>query len=294
MLRCCLVSVVFAAMKTYASVTIESVLVWPDSQDSVTRFSSDKGALREVHDIHENSHIEISFSLDGKAASYKHVGLLLQDKGSTDSIIGTLPSIHVPMTQVAGSTKSFKAVIDLSGMRTVNPEGTTFQLIALIAPQNSTSAVRKDIGKVRLVTSGTRQDPILVSGGRKIVPELASYAPAKVIKHMFKPEPARSSPFYSLVFTIASVSIPTLLLLLGIWKVQVNAKGLVSGEVSRLILTGLTAAFIVLMVAFFAFLNLVQTVMLFLVLIGPLVLVGNRVLCHVRASGDLRDVYSSD
>lgn len=274
---------------THASVVIEGISVWPDAHDSATRFSSDKGTLREIHEIQENGRIELNIAMDGKASQYKHVGLLLQDKGGSAGMIGSHPSIHIPMNSTGGSSKTFKAVFDLSGMRTVNPDGSTLQVSVLIVPESGSAPVRKDIGKLRLVKSSSRQDPVVVGDNKKIIPELSSFVPAKVIKHMFKPEPARSAPFYSVVFTGLTLAVPVLLLLLGLWKMGVNVKGIKYDGISRVMFTGLIGAFIALMGAFFAVLNLVQTTALFLVLLAPLVLVGNRVLCQLRASGDIRD-----
>ena len=276
-----------------AAVSIEAITVWPDSSDTGTRYSSDKGVLREIHEIQENFRFELNLALDGKAASFKHVGLLFEDTNSGSGVIGTIPSVHIPMNSTGGSSKVFKAVYDLSKARTVNPDGTTFRVFALIVPETGSAPVRKDLGKVRLAKSSIRQDPVAV-GSKKIVPELASYVPDKVIKHMFKPDPARSAPFFSLLFTGITLTVPTLFLLLGLWKLGANARGLKTGGVSSLVFAGLLAAFVSLMVAFFGFLNLVQTSALFLVLLVPLVLIGNRVLCQVRAAGDLRNVYSSD
>ena len=266
-----------------ASVKIESIVLWPDAHDSATRFSSDKGSLRDIHDVHETGQIELVISADGKPAEFEHVGLLFSDKPAKSStVLGAHPSIHIPLKSTKDSAKVFKAVFDFSSMRTVNPEGGLLDLAALIVPANGTDPVRKELGKIRLGKSPSRGE------SKRIIPELSSFVPEKVIKHMFKPEPSRASPFYSLIFTGLALTVPILVLLWGLFKTGINAKSLVG--VPRLAFTGLMCAFMGLMAAFFAFLNLVQPVAIFLLLLGPLVIVGNRVLCQVRATGDIRDV----
>ena len=112
------------------------------------------------------------------------------------------------------------------------------------------------------------------------------YAPLPVIDHVFKPLPVQANPFLTLIFLGTVIAVPLIGFASGAKFLGVNAIG-ASSSSSVVFFSGI-AAFVTLMVLFFAALNLVQTVALALILSVPMCVAGNRFLCQLRASGDLQ------
>jgi hypothetical protein len=257
------------------------------------KFSFDKGSISKPVEIHDRSKFSVTLKSNEDKPDY--VGIMFEAQTSPGvGIVGTHPSLHVTMKPASTGSSTYKAEINFSDKRTMDPAGGEYKATVLIASSKSSSNSSKIVlGNVNISSSFSRAPSIEIIPGLKVIPELANYYPQTPIAHQFKPPHSRANPTITSVFLVLAIAVPVFTFFGGVSVLGVNM-GNFTGASRITFFTGL-GGFVALMGMFFAFLNFVQTCALFVILLVPLAVVGNRMLCQVRTMGALsQKVAASD
>ncbi len=219
-----------------------------------------------------------------KTVKPKQVALLFE-RSTKSGPIGTHPSVQVALWTSSKASAVYQGRVALSSKKHVDPEGGVYYLGLLAAGAGSEDALRLYLGHIHIPKSSSRNSTEVGEAHTKYIPELSEFHELPAIYHKFaEPEP-RASPVTSSVFALLAVILPISLFVFGVFRLDMNVKGLMNAS-SCAFAIGI-AAFLAILAMFFRSWNLVETSAAAIALSLVMVLVGNRVLCEIRAHGHL-------
>jgi len=254
--------------------TVGSLEIVTSIGNANVKHSFDKGSISGSIELNDRSKFSVNLASDDNIT---YVGMLSEEQKSGNGIIGTHPSVHIAFRPVSEGSNTYESEVNFAEKKTTNPNGGTYSVTLLVASSDSGS---------KKIPLGSIKIPALHSGSSDThIRELRAYFPDPVIVHQFKPPQERANPKFSILFAILSIMIPILGFSRGVSVLGMNMKNFTSS--TRYIFFGGIASFVGLMGMFFAYLNFVQTVALAIILVVPLAVVGNKLLCQVRTAGDL-------
>jgi hypothetical protein len=254
--------------------------IWENTNKSKKLFSYKEGAkLSPAVVLPDQSYAEVEITdkagIKMKAAQ---VAFMFGDETTGTPVMGTHPSVQVPLRASSAGGYIFRGDLSMSRMRTTNPKGGLFAVTLLVG--DDSGHLMHSLGRVTIPASKERLNS--VGDGIK---ELSDFLPLPVIEHTFRPPAVTANPLITTVFTVMCIAVPVLMFLSGVRSLDFNLKGL--SNITSLVFASGAAAFAGLMALFFGALNLVQTVAGVVILLVPLSFVGNRVLSQLRTSGEL-------
>lgn len=254
--------------------------IWESTDKSKKLFSYKEGAkLSPAIVLPDQSYAEVEVTdKSGKKMKPVQVSLMFGDETTGAPLVGTHPSVQVPLRSSLAGGYIFRGELTVSRMKSTNPRGGLFAVTLLVGDESGN--LMHSLGKVTIPASKDRLNA--VGEGIK---ELSDFLPLPAIEHTFRPPAVAANPLITVVFTILCVSVPVLVFLSGLTGLNLNIKGL-SNLTSLLFASG-TGLFATLMLLFFVALNLVQTVAGVVVLMIPMSFIGNRLLSQIRTSGEL-------
>ena len=248
--------------------------IWTSNDKSKKLFSFKEGAkLSPAVVLGDQSYTEVEITDEsGKKLKPAQVSLLVTDETTGVVPVGAHPSIQIALKTSSAGGSIYRNSFNFTSMRYVNPRGGLFS-VSLIVGDDS-GKLMHSLGKVTIP-----------SAEDKLNSAADEYLLLPRIEHTFKPPAVSANPLITTIFTILCSSVPLVIFLGGVRNMQVNVKGLSS--LTSVAFFGGSAVFGLLMILFFAALNLVQTVAAVLMLGVPMSLIGNRVLSQMRTSGEL-------
>lgn len=254
--------------------------MWESSSKSKKVFSYKEGAkLSPSIVLSDNSYIEVELTGQGGAkVTPAQVALLFAEENPVTVVMGSHPSVQVPLKKSAAGGSIYRGELNLGSLRTMSPRGGLCS-VRLVAGDLA-GTLMHSLGKVMIPRIEHKLNT--VGDGIK---ELSNFLAWPEIHHIFKSPAAVANPLITNVFTFITVVVPVMMFMAGLGRLQLNIKGI--SNVTSAVFFSLAGSFVVLLTWFFAALNLVQTVAGATILAVPLCIVGNRLLRQVRTSGDL-------
>jgi hypothetical protein len=249
--------------------------IWESSDKSKKIFSYKEGAkLSPTVVLNDQSYAEAEILNDsGEKVKPSQVALLFTDESTGAPTIGAHPSVQVGLKTSSAGGSIFRSQVSVSGMRTANPKGGLFSVSLLVG--DDTGHLMQPLGKVTVPPNE----------GRLAAQVDDDFLPLPSIQHTFKPAAVTANPLITTVFTILTATVPSVIFVTGVRALHLNLKGLANP--TSIVFFACALIFGLLMVMFFAALNLVQTVAGVIILLVPMSFIGNRLLSQIRASGDL-------
>lgn len=254
--------------------------VWEGSSKSKKIFSYKEGAkLSPSIVLADHSYIEVELTdKAGAKVTPAQVALLFAEENPGAVVIGSHPSVQVPLKQSAAGGAIYRGELNLGSVRTMSPRGGLCS-VRLIAG-DSAGSLMHSLGKVMIPAVDHRLNAM--GDGIK---ELSNFLALPEIHHIFRSPAIVANPVITTIFTLLTVAVPVLMFWAGLGRLQMNIKGI--ANVTSVLFFSLAGSFVILITLFFTALNLVQTVAFAAILAVPLCIVGNRLLRQVRTSGDL-------
>ena len=248
--------------------TLKRLDAWESASKSKKVFSFNESS-KLSSPIHLNDGCLVEVELSSSKPNPAQISVFLSPLSNEVADLESFPSVHFPLLSTGSST--YRTVLGFKAGRGLSARGGLYSISVIIAGESITPL------KVSVGTAQVRE-----STDGALVPDFHTLP---VISHQFRAPHETADPLISRIFTGLVVTAPAVIFLGGLFRLDLNMKG-ISSVYSSLFFAGMLV-YGALMTAFFLALNLVQTVAGGIVIVIPMTFVGHKVLSQLRTVGDI-------